>query len=280
MTGPTPKIMRVAKPVSRQGDPFSRSAVSIIIPYHGHFQNVATLVESILRITQSNPYQICLVDDASPNEHESRLFGEEFTKLIPDVRESIPQIIWTRNKEQLGFAASLKQGYDLTAQQKVIAPWVVFLHSDCKVIDPAWMIEMGRSLLSGKSSGVKMVSARSNNPGEGLHPALRGERDDEIRKGSDVILEDGFIPLYCAMCHRDLFNHIGGFIKSYPYAMYEDEELAFRMKKHRYKQAISVKSWISHEGGVTINPLCTNSKVRKAMEENRNRCISDMRSLL
>lgn len=267
------------KPITREGKPFGRSAVNIIIPYHAHFEHVAQLVESILRITKSNPYQICLVDDASPNENQARMFGEDFTKLVPTIRGAIPQIIWTRNEKQLGFAASLKRGFEYTAKQRVVAPWVIFLHSDCKVVDPGWMIEMGQSLLRGKSSGIKMVSARSDNPGDGFHPSLGGEREGEIRKGNDVVLEEGCLPLYCAMCHRELFNHIGGFIKTYPYAMYEDEELGYRMRHYRYKQAISVKSWIHHEGNVTIGPLWSNLKIRKQMEDNRNRCISDIKSL-
>lgn len=267
------------KPITREGKPFGRSAVSIIIPYHGHFEHVAILVESVLRITHSNPYQICLVDDASPNEKESHLFGEELSNLIPGMRGAIPQIIWTRNKEQLGFAGSLKKGFDHTAKQRVVAPWVIFLHSDCKITDPGWMVEMGRSLLYGKSEGIKMVSARTDNPGEGVHPCLAGGRDDSVRKGDDIILKDGFLPLYCAMCHRDLFNHIGGFIKQYPYAMYEDEELGYRMRHYNYKQAISVKSWVEHKGDVTVGPLFAEKSCRNQILANRERCIADMRSL-
>lgn len=267
------------KPITREGTPFSRSAVNIIIPYHGHLEHVATLVESILRMTHSNPYQICLVDDASPNEKQARAFADDFVSLVPGMRGAIPQIVWTRNEEQLGFAGSLKKGVEHTAKQRVVAPWLLFLHSDCKVTDPNWMIEMGRSLLASKGEGVKLVSARTNNPGDGLHPALKGERGDESRKGEDVVLKEGFLPLYCAMCHRELFNHIGGFIKEYPYALYEDEELAFRMKHYNYKQAISVKSWIEHEGGVTVGPLFSELKYKKQMIGNRDRCVADMRSL-
>lgn len=270
------------RPITREGTPFARSAVNIIVPYHGRLEHVTRLVESILRVTQSNPYQICLVDDASPNSNEEAIeFGKVMTKLIPPMHDAIPQIVWVRNEKQLGFAGALRKGFEYTAQQKVVAPWVLFLHSDCKIVDPGWMIEMGRSLLNGRSKNIKMVSARSNNPGNGLNPALGGERDSFERRGDDIILEsDEFIPLYCAMCHRELFDHIGGFIKQYPYGMYEDEELGFRMKKHGFKQAVSVKSWVEHEGGVTFNPLCLNPKIKRIVESNRERCIFDMRSLL
>jgi len=274
------KIVR-ARPIKSNADSFGRSAVSIIIPYHGHFECVSKLVDSILRITVSNPYQICLVDDASPNRLESIEFGKDMANIIPETTDSIPQIIWTRSETQLGFSSALKKGLDFTQEQKILSPWVVFLHSDCLVVDPNWMIEMGKSLLRGRSQNIRMVSARSNNPGEGVHPKLQGSRNDLDREEADVVIEDGFLPLYCVMCHRQMFDYIGGFLKPYPYAMYEDEELSCRMRRYNFKQAISMNSWIYHEGGVTINTLLKIPKIKKIMtEDNRNRCISDLRSQL
>ena len=88
----------------------------------------------------------------------------------------------------------------------------------------------------------------------------------------------GTLPLFCAMCHRDLFRYIGGFIKPYPYAWYEDEELAFRMKKKGLLQGISVKSWIKHHGGSTIKYVWENDKeAKKIMDSNYNLCLSDMK---
>lgn len=241
--------------------PFSRSKVDIIIPFHGQYEKVTRLVESILYLTRSNPYQICLVDDASPNK--------EYLKYFDSVKENY-QIKTVRNKKHLGFGASLKTGFDAT-----VNPWVIFLHSDCVIESAGWMIEMGRTLLKMKDRGVKMVCARTNNS-LSADPLLTGSREDEV---NDQILHTT-MPLYCAMCHRELFRHIGGFIKPYPYAMYEDEELSFRMKKYGYLQAVCGKSWVYHEGGATINSLC---KARPAisciMDENRELCIHDMKKL-
>ena len=82
------------------------------------------------------------------------------------------------------------------------------------------------------------------------------------------------------MCHRDLFKHIGGFIKSYPYAWYEDEELSHRMRKFGFKQGISTKAWIRHEGGSTIKYIWNKIKESKEiMENNRELCLSDIKKL-
>lgn len=263
-----------------RGKSFSRSKVSIIIPYHGQYSKVTRLVDSILRITQSNPYQICLVDDASPQDSDDlEMFHKTFRELIKPAFGSLPQIITTRNPEQIGFAASINRGLEFSADQKVALPWVVFMHSDCVVKDPNWMIEMGRSLLDGKSHNMRMVSARSNNPGEDVYHELKCDRFDITEDDEDIII-DSAIPLYCAMAHRDLFSRIQGPLKPYPYAMYEDEELHYRMRKFGFYQGVSMKSWVYHEGGATISSVIEKDPiVRRKMEENRDLCIQDIKRL-
>ena len=237
-----------------------RSPVSIIIPFYGEYELVAKLVESIWATTQTCPYEIILVDDASPN----KTFIENF--------KGKPQIKTIRSEQRLGFGGALELGYKTSNQ-----PWLVFLNSDCVVRQPNWLSEMGKTLMDLKSSNVRMVSARSDNPGEGLHPFLKCEHTESAQ---NVILSDGFLPLFCAMCHRELFSHIGGFIKNYYPGYYEDEELAYRMRKYGCKQAICGSVWVHHKGSATIERLCkTDPEAINQINNNRDRCLKDVQSL-
>ncbi len=179
-----------------------------------------------------------------------------------------------RNDEQKGFAGACKVGYELGE-----SPYVCFLNSDCLIEDIAWLKHMGESLLALKSQNVRMVSATMNNP-VGGDPAQKGERfkygDEDV-----IISDDSFLSLSCFMCHRELFNKIGGFLKEYRYGYYEDEEIAARMRKFGYKQAVAKKSYVHHEGQKTIKSVQRNNPdIRKIMEEeNRQRCIEDMKRL-
>jgi GT2 family glycosyltransferase len=241
---------------------FSRSRVDIIIPFHGEYSRVSALVESIWMLTRSNPYQICLVDDASPNKDFIQIFKDR------------PQIFTIRNETQKGFAGALQTGYEATLQ-----PWVLFLHSDCLVQHRNWMFELGKALLELKNQGVRMVSARSDKPGDFTDDRLKS-KPGEVFPHIILEKEDSYLPLYCVMCHRDLFNHIGGFIKNYPYGGYEDTELGYRMRKYGYKQAICGKSWVHHYGGVTLESIChKNYSAKKEMEKNRDRCLADLKRI-
>ena len=251
--------------------PFSRSRVDIIIPFYGQYEKVTSLVESILVAVRSNPYHITLVDDCSDNDSFYKEINDQFKKKTPE--GVVPQVACVRNTEQVGFGASLKVGFDNTN-----LPWVLFMHSDCLVEDTNFMIEMGQSLLDWKEKNipVKLVSARSNNPMDcSKAKAKLGEKGNV-----NIVLEKETLPLFCAMCHRDLFSNIGGFIKPYPFAWYEEDELAFRMRKCGYKQGISTKSWIRHEGGSTIKYLWNKNKdAKEIMEKNHSICVSDIKKI-
>ena len=245
--------------------PFSRSAVDIIVPFHSQYEKVYDLIRSIVIAVKSNPYQITLVDDCSENEEFGKDINKEFEKSTPQGMR--PQVRCIKSASQLGFGGALKLGFESTT-----SPWVMFMHSDCVVEDPNFMINMGRSLLEWKKEGVpvKMVSASSNNP---------DEFKDLCSEGKDKILKDATMPMFCCLCNRALFGYVGGFIKSYPFAWYEDEEFSHRMKKHGLLQGVCARARIRHHGGSTIKYLWdTRPETKKEMEANRERCISDMKN--
>lgn len=262
---------RIQKSRSMIFTPFSRSPVDIIVPFHAQYERVSELIRTIMVSVKSNPYQITLVDDCSENKN----FGEEITKQFIKTTPAgfKPQVKYIRSEKRLGFGGALKLGFDSTE-----LPWVLFMHSDCVVEDPNFMISMGQSLLKWKQSGVpvKIVSARSDNPGDlDLARAKMLDKGDE-----DIILKSEALPLFCAMCNRDLFAYIGGFIKPYPYAWYEDEELAFRMKKFGLLQGISTKAWVRHHGGATIKYTWEHDpESKKIMEDNRQACLRDIKNM-
>lgn len=261
------EINRKSRPISIK--PFSMSKVDIIIPFHSQYERVSELIRSIIVSVKSNPYQITLVDDCSENKSFGEEIKKEFAKNTPDGYK--PQVQYIRSPRHIGFGGSLKMGFEATEN-----PWVLFMHSDCVVEDPNFMIDMGQSLLKWKNEGlpVKIVSARSNNPGD-LEIAKAGR----MEKGEkDVVLGEETLPLFCAMCNRDLFRYIGGFIREYPYAWYEDEELAHRMRSRGLLQGVSTKAWVRHHGGSTIKYLWESKpETREVMEENRNLCLADIK---
>lgn len=237
---------------------FKFSEADIIIPFHGQYNRVRRLVESILLHTKSNPYLITLVDDASPNA----AFLETIKTMAP--------IRPIRLNEQRGFAGALKAGYDLGNK-----PWCVFMHSDCVVHDHFWLQRLGETALALKDKNVRLIHSRTDNPGID-HPVLKPTRHEAAHEDR-IVAEDEPLPLVCAMVHRQLFPALGGFLKEYPFAGYEDVELFYRMKRRGMRQAVCGGSWVQHEGGATIKDLLArNKKAKDIMESNYDLCVRDI----
>jgi GT2 family glycosyltransferase len=247
----------VKKVVFNDVGDFRYSPVDILIPFHGQYTQVRNLVESILLHTKSNPYRICLIDDCSPNSN--------FITTI--ATQAILKTI--RLEKQRGFAGALKVGFENST-----SPWIVFLHSDCLITNPYWLGELGESIMRLRDLDVRLVHARTDNPMADNPYLPASKEEDQI---DDVIVADEEpLPLIAAMMHRDLFSYIGGFLKEYPYAWYENVELFYRMRHVGFKQAVCGRSWVHHIGGLTVNKIMKNKKIRKIIEGNYDLCMKDI----
>lgn len=241
----------------------ARPPVDIIVPFRGQYESVTRCISSILSCTPNQDYKLILVDDGSANEH-----------YLPKIIKNKQKIKGVQLKPSGGFGAALQAGF---LESK--APYVVFMHSDVWVEDVYWLLNLQRSLATSKYSGVKLVTSRTNNPGTSASYDERmfGQKGDL----AEDVVSTSPTPLICAICHRELFSRIGGFIKNYPFAWYEDEELFWRMKYYGFKQGIAHNSWVNHAGGLTIKEaLRTEPRVKKLMENNRNLCLDDLRLYL
>ena len=246
--------METSKPNPIKHYAFFNSRVDIIIPFHNQQSKVVKLVQSIIDNIRSNKIKFILVDDASEDD-----------RFILDFNP-VPYITGVRINERVGFGGALKIGFE-----KSEAPWLCFVHSDCVVKNSQWLLDLGQTIHDLRDDGVKLVSSRSNNPQIG-DKRLKGDIHTPCE---NIVLDNTFVPLYSALCHRELFSNINGFIKDYPYAGYEDEELYYRMRRFGFKQAISGKSWIWHEGNATTKHV---DGIIEIMKENRDKCMRDIKS--
>ena len=251
-------LVHKAPPITNSG---FREEVGIILPFHGRYDCVLKCVESIYKLTKTNPYKIYLVDDGSPNVNFMTGFKKS-NKIIP-----------VRLNTQVGYASACEAGF-----AKSTEPFLVFLHSDCVVEEGNWLKSMGETLLKLQPQRVRMVGPLSNNP-------LGGDERQKANKNEQhpsrtVILEDTHISSCCFMVQRDLFEQTRGFLKNYPLGYWEDEEFAHRMRHFRLKQAICGTSWVRHVGEETYKEIFRkNPNLLKVIDENRERCIQDMRAL-
>ena len=236
---------------------FLGSDVEIIIPFYGQQALVSNAIQTIFQTVISNRYLITLVDDGSEND--------SFKSQLEKARITGVRCLYQENK---GFGSAvnlaLQNPWKFENKADKIIPYVVIMHSDVSFYGRNWLLNLGTYLETMKSSGVKMVSPVTNNPVENFE-FMRARKGQIL---SDKVIDDEkfFLPLYCSLCHRDLFNHVG-LIKEMPYASYEAQDYAKRMREKEFKQAVCGTSWVKHEGGSTLKALGT--KAIKILRNNK-----------
>lgn len=217
---------------------FKSQSVDIIIPYHGNYPYVSKAISGILASVTKNRYRITLVDDGSPNEH----FGKELSK--------VDGIGLLRNNSRKGMGFSLNYALSETKQD-----YVCIMHSDSIPHSVAWLNNLGNSLFVLENKNVVMVGTKTDNPGTEVIQM----KSDKYKTDSDYILKElEYLPFYCCLCRRDLFNSVGVF-KEYLFGG-EDVEFTARLQSKNLSQAICGSSWVHHERLDSFKKLIKNSK--------------------
>lgn len=237
--------------------PFHMKEVEIIIPFNGEQARVIKAIEAIFTTISTNRYLITLVDDGSANRY--------FMPIVNRYKKRFAGVRCFRLERSKGFGAAvnhaLKNPWVFTDNPRKQIPYVCILQSDARPEANNWLSELGNTLEYLKESGIKMVSPKTNNPMSPLK-ILHGEKG--VTSDDKIVPEDSFLPLYCALCHRELFNRVGLF-KEFPYAGCEAEEFADRLRLHGFRQAVCGSSWVHHDGGGTLARFKNNPKVMKIL---------------
>lgn len=237
--------------------PFYMMPVEIIIPYHNQLTKVANLLADIFSTVTTNRYLITLVDDGSIN---NTLPEQIKDRKLEGIR------ILSHDKCK-GFGAAVNTALKNPFSDQI--PYVLILHSDVSLKDLGWLQNLGTSLIKMKSEGVKMISPTTNNPVADFD-CMRATKAAEK---SDLILNGEYLPMYAALCHRELFSRVG-LMAEYPYAGVEVEEFADRMRKNNFRQAVCGSSWIYHEGGASLSHFADDKKVQAILTKTRQEYLS------
>jgi GT2 family glycosyltransferase len=235
---------------------FSQAKVDIIIPFRNCYQSVMDLLDSLFVGTTGCSYLVTLIDDGSSNV----TFGENLARKRP--------VMVKRNEKPIGFGGSVNIGLQATQN-----PYVVVMHSDCKIMQSGWLSYLGNYLLANREDGIKLVHPRTNVPTIEDHPQLPPTEIDE-QLGGGIATEP--LPLICFLCNRMLFDKIGGFQSYYPLG-YENYEFFYRMKRMRFQQAVCLESFVFHYGSKSIDLLKPKEKLQ--IEKNYDIFLKDYQNL-
>ncbi|MGW9477000.1 glycosyltransferase [Saccharomonospora azurea] len=233
--------------------------VSVVIPVYGNWSYTRRCLASIEAHLPATPFEVIVVDDASPDGSA-------------DLVAQCPGVRLVRAERNQGFVHSCNLGAKHAGGE-----FVLFLNNDTEVHD-GWLDSLTAVFDAHRDVGLagsKLVYpdgtlqecggivwadgtgwnyGRGDNPHE---PRYATMRDVDYCSGAAI------------MVRKSLFDALGGFDTRYAPAYYEDTDLAFAVRAAGYRTVVQPESVVTHHEGVS-NGTDVSSGVKRHQELNRD----------
>lgn len=231
------------QPVTRQKLelPSRWPTISVIIPLHGGEEDIERCLEALCAYP-SLLHEVIVVDNASPDK--SAEIADDFCKRLPNGRV-------IRLEENKGFAAGCNAGFTASAGEVVI-----YLNSDA-VMPRSGLIRMIESLTA--SGSIAASGPLSNSVG---HLQLTGTTytsfdtldcfADEFAQRQTADTDVDMLVGFCLAVRRQAVEEVGGFDEGFGLGTFEDNDLCYRLRRAGWRLVISQRSFVHHEGSMTI----------------------------
>ena len=215
--------------------------VSIVIPIHGKLAHTLACLRSLARHGAQAPFEVIVVDDASPDDSATVLAQVAGLRLL-------------RNTSNLGFIGSCNAGavvargeflLFLNNDTQVTSGWLDALlrcfaeRADCGIAGSRLVYPDGRLQEAGGlvfSDGSCWTTGRFE-PRDA--PAFRYRRETEYVSGASLLIR------------REVFRRVGGFDARYAPAYYEDTDLAFAVRQLGLRVYYEPASTVIHCEGIS-----------------------------
>jgi GT2 family glycosyltransferase len=243
---PSEDLALELEPLDQPFEPFevpgsAEPRVSVVIPVHGKLAWTVACLRSIARHGAEAPFEIIVVDDASPDDTAATLAQVHGLRLLS-------------NERNLGFIGSCNAG-----AAAAHAPYLLFLNNDTQVT-PGWLDRLLQTYLDEPGCGIagsqlvypdgrlQEAGALVYADGEAWNVGRFEKRDDPrylFRRDVD------YVSGAALLIEKSLFFAVGGFDARYAPAYCEDMDLAFAVRAQGRRVVYEPTSVIVHCEGIS-----------------------------
>ncbi len=243
--------------------------VTVVIPTYGKWEYTQRCLTSIEAELPTTPFEVIVVDDASPDSSADRVALCGGVRLV-------------RSEQNIGFVRACNLGASHARGR-----YLLFLNNDTEVL-PCWMDALAGVL--DRDPDVGLVGSRLIYPDHSLQESggivwrdgtasNYGRGDDPDRSIYEAVRDVDYCSGASIMVRRELFDQIGGFDVEFAPAYYEDTDLAFSVRAAGYRVVVQPSSAVIHHEGIS-NGTDTSSGVKRYQEINRAKFVQKWSSIL
>lgn len=244
------------------------SGVTVIIPIYNQYELTKECVASVLRNT-SKSRRIVLIDDASTDPRIAALCASVFSTR--------PNVVVLRNRENLGFGASVNTAMNHARP----GDDVIVLNSDTEV-PPEWVERLQATARLTHLVRVAAVCPLSNyatiysvpNAGTNVLPAwiTTDEMDRLVQR--HTLHEHPSIPTvmgFCMYLTREALDIVGGFDAVFGKGYGEEVDWCLRARASGFECVLADDLFVWHQGQASFG----DSPERTALRENAVRIVDE-----
>lgn len=233
-------------PTATDGRPLAlpssaQPVVSIVIPVHGQWEYTLRCLRSIEANPPKVPFEVVVVDDASPDDTADRL------RVVPGVRTlTLPQ--------NVGYLKACNAAFPLC-----VGEYVLLLNNDTEVT-PGWLEALHDVADADETVGA--VGSRLVYPDGRLQEAGGviyadgtgcnvGKFHDADASAFSFRREVHYSSAASLLVRADVLREIGGFDERFAPAYYEDTDLCFEIRRRGLKVVYEPRSTVVHYEGIS-----------------------------
>lgn len=220
--------------------------IDILLPIYNSYEETKNCIESILQHTDSEKFNLYLLDDKSPDSNI-----QELTSFYANKYSNITAVT---NEQNLGFPGNVNNGFQISKND------VVVINSDT-LVTKNWLEKLYEAATSDGS--IVAVNPMSNYGIISGLPVTNNEINDlftyeelvpafEKNKQSGVV-EAPLLIGFCMYMKRSALNEIGLFdAAAFKRGYGEESDWCMRARQKGHKLVVAKDTYVHHIGGVSF----------------------------
>lgn len=238
-----PATLDATRPVRYEAPP----RASILMVTYGNLALTRLCLASIQRAAGPTPFEVIVVDNASPDGSAAVLQREAERGLLP------MEVI--ANAENRGFAAANNQ-----AAARARGELLVFLNNDT-VVTPGWLEGLCAHLA--REPRIGLVGPVTNSCGNEAEVPVDYDTIEGMfrfaeaytRAHAGEVVDLPMLALFCAAMPRALYQALGGLDERYRVGLFEDDDLAMAVRTRGRRTTLARDVFVHHYGSAAFSSL-------------------------